>query len=84
MLIFYSSFLSSEQVYSLFFQMNEFLVIWKFKKASKYLFKYSCFSQMLKKVKNWQISDFSFNSIKACFVALEQRGSTRNDTFSWF
>ena len=26
----------------------------------------------------------SFNSIKACFVALEQRGSTRNDTFSWF
>ena len=32
MLIFYSSFLSNEQVYFFFFQMNEFLVILKFKK----------------------------------------------------
>ena len=31
-----------------------------------------------------QIFIFSFNSIKAYFVALEQQGSTRNDTFSWF
>ena len=31
-----------------------------------------------------QIFIFSFNSIKACFVALEQQASTRNDTFSWF
>ena len=31
MLIFYSSFLSNEQVYFFFFQMNEFLVILKFK-----------------------------------------------------
>ena len=32
MLIFYSSFISNEQVYFFFFQMNEFLVILKFKK----------------------------------------------------
>ena len=32
MLIFHSSFLSNEQVYFFFFQMNEFLVILKFKK----------------------------------------------------
>ena len=32
MLIFYSSFLSNEQVYFFFFEMNEFLVILKFKK----------------------------------------------------
>ena len=32
MLIFYSSFVSNEQVYFYFFQMNEFLVILKFKK----------------------------------------------------
>ena len=36
---------------------------------------------MLKKAKKMQIFDFSFNSIKACFVALEQQRSTRNDTF---
>ena len=28
-----------------------------------------------------QIFDYTFNSIKACFVALEQRRSTRDDTF---
>ena len=32
MLIFYSSFLSNEQVYFFFFQMDEFLAILKFKK----------------------------------------------------
>ena len=32
MLIFYSSFLLNEQVYFFFFQVNEFLVILKFKK----------------------------------------------------
>ena len=31
MLAFHSSFSSNEQVYTLFFQMNEFLVILKFK-----------------------------------------------------
>ena len=32
MLMLYSSFLSNEQVYFFFFQMNEFLAILKFKK----------------------------------------------------
>ena len=32
MLIFHSSFLSNEQVYFFFFQMNEFLAIFEFKK----------------------------------------------------
>ena len=49
MLIFYSSFLSNEQVYFFFFQMNAFLVILKFKKHQNIC--YSCISQMLKKAK---------------------------------
>ena len=80
MLTFYSSFLSNEQVYFFFFQMNEFLVIFKFKKHQK-LSKY--ISQVLKRVKNADF-DYVFNSIKACFIALEQRGPTKNHTFSWF
>ena len=43
MLILYSSFLSNEQVYFFFFQMNEFLVILKFKKAINILVKVSLY-----------------------------------------
>ena len=49
MLILYSSFLSNEQVYFFFFQMNEVLVILKFKKYQNI-----CLSKVvfLKKAKN--------------------------------
>ena len=83
MLIFYSSFLSNEQVYFFFFQMNEFLVILKFKKHQHIGKSVVVFLKCLKE-QNMQIFDYTFNSIKAYFATLEQRRSTRNDTFSWF
>ena len=83
MLILHSSFLSNEQVYFFFFQMNEILVILKFKKHQHIGKSVVVF---LKCFKEPEYADFwlhlQFN--KACFVTLEQRRSTRNDTFSWF
>ena len=52
MLILYSSFLSNEQVYFFFFQMNEFLVILKFKKHQNICYSKVVFLKCLKKRKN--------------------------------
>ena len=52
MLILYSSFLSNEQVYFFFFQMNEFLIILKFKKHQNICSSKVVFLKCLKKQKN--------------------------------
>ena len=68
-------------VYSFFFQMNEILVIWKFKKHQNIC---SSIVVFLKCLKKWKTADFwLLLQINKSFVALEQQGSTRNDTFSW-
>ena len=65
---------------------SEWMSFWSFwsLKSTKLLVKVSLYFSNAKKSEKMQIFAYTFNSKKACFVALEQRRSTRNDTFSWF